>query len=74
MNNPPEKIYSELDKDFETAVAMLRAGIKKDGVTLSKRDCEILVMRLKTSVDIETLVTTIHELIRKTLVIWSEKS
>lgn len=61
------------DEDFEKACAHLRAGAQREkGIHLSKEECQILAMKLQTSVDIGPLVTMLHELIGKTLAAWKE--
>jgi hypothetical protein len=63
-----------LEEDFKKACDQLRAGAECDGTRLSRNDCQILIMRLKTSVDISPMVTMLHELIGKTLAVWKEKT
>jgi len=64
------EVIDPLEADFKKACEQLRAGAECDGTRLSRNDCQILIMRLQTSVDISPLVTMLHELMNQTLVVW----
>lgn len=63
---------SPIDTDFKRAVEQLCAGADCDGTRLSKQDCAVLLLKLKCSVDISNLVSTVYELIGTTLELWRD--
>ena len=63
-----------LDAEFAAAVEKVRRGADEEtGVYLSHGECAIVLLKLRSSVDIFPVVEALHSLLGRTLTVWRNK-
>lgn len=63
-----------LDSEFDAAVEKIRRGAEDEtGIYLTHGECAILLLKLRSSVDIFPVVEALHSLLGRTLTVWRTK-
>jgi hypothetical protein len=63
-----------LDSEFNAVVEKVRRGAEEEtGIYLSHGECAILLLKLRSSVDIFPVVEALHSLLGRTLMVWRTK-
>lgn len=63
-----------LDSEFNAAVEKIRRGAEEEtGIYLTHGECAILLLKLRSSVDIFPVVEALHSLLGRTLTVWRDK-
>lgn len=63
-----------LDSEFNAAVEKIRRGADEEtGIYLKHGECAILLLKLRSSVDIFPVVEALHSLLGRTLTAWGNK-
>lgn len=61
-----------LDDRLKSAIIKLRKGAKTCGEHMTKDECAILILKLKSSVDVSRVISALHEVISQTLAPWQD--
>lgn len=68
-----ERNCKSIDEDWHTIGRILETAVKNGmGVNLNEQETRLLLMKLRSSVDIEPLVVLFHDIVMHTLATWKE--